>query len=94
MRRIILAALCAAFSFCASSTPKVEPPRILDAGLCWYETERCRDIQYGARTITACKTEWEARCREMELERLNREGCQLVRLSDPKKIAVACGGAR
>jgi hypothetical protein len=95
MPRLVLAALCAAFSFCASA-PAVtaRAPFVLDAGLCWYETKTCKSIQYGARTIDACKDGWQARCREVELERYVREGCTFVRLSDPTKIAVACGGAK
>jgi hypothetical protein len=97
MRLSILAVLCAAVCLSCASTrpPQPEPVRILDAGLCWYETDRCKSIQYGKTIVESCSIEWSARCREAELEGLTRRGCSLTRMKDfPAKIMVACGGPR
>lgn len=96
MRQLLAAVLAASFLSCAATRPpKPEPVQILDAGLCWYETDRCRSIQYGKTIVDACSVVWSARCREAELEDLTRRGCSLSRMKDfPTKIMVACGGER
>lgn len=96
MRRAVLAAIIGGlFVGCGTSAPKPQT-KILEAGACWYEVERChRQIQLGdGRVIPICFTEWESRCREAELERYLRDGCRLVRLPDERMIAVACGGVK
>lgn len=101
MRHVILIAV-----FLAScSIPVSEPEtKILDAGRCWFTIHQCyvmqvvgeqnEDGSFEIRPVTVCHDEWASRCREAELERYLRDGCNLVRLPDPTKIAVACGGRR
>lgn len=94
VRHAILLAAFLALS-CASKPPKIEV-RILDAGKCWFEIKQCgKETQYSDRVfVSDCTLEWMARCRGPELERYIREGCEIVRMADPTKIAVACGGKK
>lgn len=94
MRHVILIAALLALT-CKTGTPKPET-RILDAGRCWFEIKTCgKEIQFGERVfVSDCSLEWMARCRGLELERYMREGCTMVRMPDPTKIAVSCGGKK
>lgn len=97
MRAVMAAIVAAAFVSGCTSTPAIQtiPVRELDTGTCWYEVDRCHEVQIATgKVVDVCKPEWQARCREADLERFLRDGCTLVRLPDPTKIAVACGGAR
>lgn len=113
MNRTVPAAVLAAFLISCSTAPPAPEMRILDAGQCWFTVSYCHDLQivgaqredgtYEIRVVTQCHDEWQARCREAELERYQRRrrgkdgkpgkpACSLVRLPDAKKIAVSCGG--
>lgn len=88
---VLLVALCLS---CASRSTKPDPVRILDVGQCWIEAEECRLAQvYDGRIVEICAPSWMARCREDELERYKREGCQLLRMPD-RKVSVSCGVSR
>lgn len=98
--RAVIVAIIAAISLSCGTSAPVTQTKILEAGACWYETTRCKSKQFGDRTLDICIDEWQARCREAELERylrLRPDGkpeCSLVRMANPRMIAVACGGPK
>lgn len=93
-RAVIAAILATPLLSCGTSAPAPQT-KILDAGQCWFQIERCHDVQvHDGRIVPVCRSEWEARCREADLERYLRERCSIVRLPDPRKVAVACGSPK